>query len=215
LESATTAGVDSVMMSLSPDAIDMVGIFENSVLSVSACADGVVSISNVSAPTVTDARCDSMAKAISRLKGTTLRTGQVAMLPLEADSFDFEVVHVGRDIGELKLAGRRRFGFLAVKRQIIRQIHGGPRDNSAARIGDSPMDGSRAAQGYKRSPVHRYLASGTQKPMSGQDQVIVRYFLSPCRLWTSSDRLQRNPIRSLKPFARLPACNFSIAQLFK
>jgi hypothetical protein len=137
---------------LSPDAIDMVGIFQNSVLSVSACADGVVSISNVSAPTVTDARCDSMAKAISRLKGTTLRTGQVAMLPLEADSFDFEVVHVGRDIGELKLAGRRRFGFLAVKRQIIRQIHGGPRDNSAARIGDSPTDGSRAAQGYKHSP---------------------------------------------------------------
>ena len=62
------------MMSLSPDAIDEVGIFEKSVLSTSACADGVVSISGASELTATDACCVSIARPISRFTGTALRT---------------------------------------------------------------------------------------------------------------------------------------------
>ena len=129
------------MMSLRPDAIEVVGIFENNVLSTLEC-DGRCGF---------DQRrlCGHRERGVLRLDGQadfeahghSAPDRKVSMVMLEADSIDFEVVDVRGNICELKLAGGRGHGFPPIQGQIVGQAHACVDDSGTARISDLPADG--------------------------------------------------------------------------
>lgn len=132
------------MMSLSPDATEAAGIFENSSRSTSECAEGVESSSG--APESHRHRLAQRRQRQADFKAHRHRASNrhIAMILLEAGGVDIETVDVRRDVRELKLAGSLGLNLPAIQGQVVGQLHRGAGDGLAAWIGHFPPHGSGA-----------------------------------------------------------------------